>query len=325
MERPFLGPCLAAAAVLLTGGAAAQDNSSAPANLAIADPVPVTTVATGHDGTSRITLPIHIDGKGPFPFVVDTGAERTVISRELAARLALPADGPVRINSIAGIAEVGTVIIPRLSYGHGERPSVKAPVLEGVDLGAQGLLGLDSLEDKRLVIDFRARRMQISDSQERVEGFDDPDAIVVRARSRFGQLILVDTQANGEKVHVILDTGTDTSIGNMALLHKLTRKRKLDGLRPIELTGVTGQKMMGGWNIIGKVRIGGVSINNLAVVFADVSPFKQLGLDDKPALLLGMDVLRRFDRLAVDFGKRKVHFLLPDGAQADKETMLASR
>lgn len=323
--RPlFLRPCLATAALLLTGQAMAQGGPSAVSGLAIADPVPV-TVATGNDGSARITLPIHINGQGPFHFVVDTGAERTVISRELAARLALTSDGPIKVNSIAGIAEVNTVIIPRLSYGHGEMPFVKAPVLEGENLGAQGLLGLDSLSDKRLVIDFRKRTMDISDSHERVEGFDDPDAIVVRARRRFGQLILVDTQANGEKVHVILDTGTDTSIGNMALLHKLTRKRKIDGLRPTELTSVTGQTIVGGWNIIQKVRIGGFNINNLAVIFTDVSPFRQLGLQDTPALLLGMDVLQRFDRVAVDFGRRKVHFLMPDGVEADKGTRLASR
>src|SRR3546814_9764473 len=74
----------------------------------------------------RITLPIHIDGKGPFNFVVDTGSERTVISRELASKLALAPDDPVRINSMAGITQVNTVTIPRLSYGHGMMPSVQA-------------------------------------------------------------------------------------------------------------------------------------------------------------------------------------------------------
>src|SRR3546814_11035503 len=80
----------------------------------------------------RITLPIHIDGKGPFNFVVDTGSERTVISRELASKLALAPDDPVRINSMAGITQVNTVTIPRLSYGHGMMPSVQAPVLEAI-------------------------------------------------------------------------------------------------------------------------------------------------------------------------------------------------
>src|SRR3546814_20308080 len=74
---------------------------------------------------------------------------------------------------------------------------------------------------------------------------------------------------------------------------------------------------MGGWNLVDKVQIGGFSITNLPVVFADVSPFHQLHLDNKPALLLGMDVLQRFDRIAVDFGRKRVHFLLPDSVAAE--------
>src|SRR3546814_7204192 len=80
------------------------------------------------------------------------------------------------------------------------------------------------------------------------------------------------------------------SIGNLALLRTLTHKRKIEALRPIEIISVTGDRIMGGWNLVDKVQIGGFSITNLPVVFADVSPFHQLHLDNKPALLLGMDV-----------------------------------
>src|SRR3546814_16877559 len=86
-----------------------------------------------------------------FNFVVDTGSERTVISRELASKLALDPDDPVRINSIAGITQVNTVTIPRLSYGRGMMPSVQAPVLEAINLGAPGLLGLDGLASQRQI------------------------------------------------------------------------------------------------------------------------------------------------------------------------------
>src|SRR3546814_6082151 len=86
----------------------------------------------------------------------------------LASKLALAPDDPVRINSIAGITQVNTVTIPRLSYGRGMMPSVQAPVLEAINLGAPGLLGLDGLASKRLTIDFRKQTMEVSDSGERV-------------------------------------------------------------------------------------------------------------------------------------------------------------
>lgn len=325
MRRSLLAGGLSAAGMLLAPAGAASPARTLPPVVAPPQPIDGTaasTVQAGEDEGRRITMPIHIDGKGPFDFIVDTGSERTVISRELARQLALAPDMPVKINAVTGIAQVDTVTIPRLSFGHARIESIRAPVLEAVNLGAPGLLGLDGLESKRLTIDFRRRRMDISDSGEAPPV--DTDAIVVRARSRFGQLILVDSQANGEKIHVILDTGSDQSIGNLALLRKLTKRRKIDALKPIEITSVTGDTLMGGWTQVQNVKIGGFGIRNMAVVFADASPFHQLGLDDQPALLLGMDVLRRFDRVAVDFGRKKVFFLLPDGAGSQTAAALAS-
>src|SRR3546814_15692049 len=76
------------------------------------------------------------------------------------------------------------------------------------------------------------------------------------------------------------------SIGNLALLRTLTHKRKIEALRPIEIISVTGDRIMGGWNLVDKVQIGGFSITNLPVVFADVSPFHQLHPDNTQALLM---------------------------------------
>lgn len=36
-------------------------------------------VPTGNDGASRMTVPVMVNGQGPFAFVIDTGADRTVV------------------------------------------------------------------------------------------------------------------------------------------------------------------------------------------------------------------------------------------------------
>src|SRR3546814_3438362 len=105
MRRSFRAGPRGASAMLLILHGTALARSPTPAPQAITDNAEgdnsaPTIIATGWDMSRRITLPIHIDGKGPFNFVVDTGSERTVISRELASKLALAPDDPVRINSI---------------------------------------------------------------------------------------------------------------------------------------------------------------------------------------------------------------------------------
>lgn len=271
----------------------------------------------------RVTIPISIDGKGPWPFVIDTGSQRTVIARDLAQRLALPPRADVTILSMTGRSQVATVALPRLTFGAGVIDDIEAPVLEGEHLGAAGLLGLDSLHDRRVVLNFRSGTMDIADSGRRRTFPTDPDTIVVEARRKRGQLILLDSRVNGMRVNIMLDTGSHYSIGNLALRDKLLRKKRAPDQLTATLTSVTGGTLIGEVGRIGSVALGRVNLTEVPVIFADASPFAELGMQDKPALLLGISALRVFDRVAIDFARGKVDFLLPD-ASAITPTRLAA-
>ena len=62
-----------------------------------------------------------------------------------------------------------------------------------------------------------------------------------------------------------------------------------------------------------------MSLTNLAIVFADAHTFKQLKLDAKPALLLGMNAMRAFKKVSIDFANRKFRVLLPEHSALDTE------
>ncbi|UZW54602.1 retroviral-like aspartic protease family protein [Sphingobium sp. JS3065] len=283
---------------------------------------PPAVVRTVPDSDARITIPIRIDGKGPWNFIVDTGSQRTVIARDLAERLALPVRERVTVISMTGRAEVNTVAVPRLGFGKSVVDDIEAPVLEGENIGAPGLLGLDGLHAKRLLLNFRTGRMEISNSK---QSWRDPNAIIVEARRRRGQLILLDSDVNGSKVNIILDTGTSISVGNMALMNKLVRKKKAPALKLATLTSVTGDTLSGQLGLIDRVRMGQVTLRDIPVMFADARPFAELDLQDKPALLLGIDALKVFDRVAIDFGRGKVDFLLPDMGHLERARFAAAR
>ena len=70
------------------------------------------------DASTRMTVPVTIGQGGPYQFVVDTGAERTIISRELARKLALGRGHDVRMHSMNGVGQVSTVIIPNLGVSN---------------------------------------------------------------------------------------------------------------------------------------------------------------------------------------------------------------
>ncbi len=274
---------------------------------------PTTVIDTGIDRTLRMTVPVTVDGRGPYAFVVDTGADRTVLSRELADHLDLQAGESATMHTMTGVGEVRTVRVPTLEVGGGRNDDFNAPALAEANLGAKGLLGIDSLQGRRVVMDFTKGTFTVSPSKVTREKIE-PDTIVVTARSRYGQLILVDSDIGGLPITVIVDSGAQNSVGNLALQRLLTKRKKVGSFAPITMTDVTGADMVAELALVDGIRIGGFTINDVAVAFVDAHPFKKFGLLNRPAMLLGMDTLRAFRRVSVDFAQRKVRFLLPDGS-----------
>ncbi|HEV2746801.1 MAG TPA: retropepsin-like aspartic protease [Allosphingosinicella sp.] len=317
MNRRLLGIAIAAASSLASAAAGQQ---APPPTAPIADPRDV--VAFEQDESDRMTVPVSIGGRGPYRFIVDTGSERTVISQELASRLDLHAGSEATLHSISGSGEVSTVIIPRLRVSKRTVRGIHAPALSAADIGAVGMLGIDSLKTQRVLFDFDRRTMAITPSIQYERDWG-PNTIVVKARTRYGRLVLSDARIDGEKVLVILDTGSQVTIGNGALRRKLVARNKLQPTRPIELLSVTGGLAPADYTKVRHVRLGGIHIRDLPIAFADIHPFRQLGLHGRPALLLGMDALKLFDRVSVDFAHQRVQFLAPDIGLIEEETRLA--
>ncbi|MCY7279667.1 MAG: aspartyl protease family protein [Sphingomonas bacterium] len=272
----------------------ADDPSAAPDKLGFA-----------RDSYQRMTVPVRLGGKGPFRFLVDTGSDRTAISRELAATLDLDPGPRARLHSATGETQVAMAIIPSLILSRKTLGRIDAPLLDAADIGADGILGIDALRSERLSFDFIARTVSISTAQQAPDN-DDRDAIIVRAKRRDGRLVITDAAAEGHHVSVVLDTGSQYSVGNAALRRALERRGALDIRGPIELVSVTGATLRGELAVIRDLQIGGTTVRGLAIVFADAHTFRQLDLDRRPAILLGMNGLESFDKMSIDFASRKL-------------------
>jgi predicted aspartyl protease len=317
----------------LAGPGAAQDSAppppfiSAPAPLITPpdqlDQQQAETIRTGQDINDRMTVGVEIGGRGPFPFIVDTGAERTVISSELANSLSLRPGRSVMVHSMSEVSEIATVVIPALRVGNRSTEAIHAPALSRANLGASGILGVDTLQRQRVTFDFKHRQMTVTPSRGPEERWPDADTVVVTGRSLYGRLVLVDASVDGQRVWVIIDTGSEVSVGNMALRTALARRNRLREIAPIHMMSITGGVISANYGFARLIRVGGLDINNLPIAFADVHPFRQLGLMNRPALLLGMDALQLFSKVSVDFPNRRVRVLIDDGAMLDAPPRIA--
>ncbi len=281
--------------------------------LIAADPnadVEATLLALG-EIDARLTVPVQVGARGPYNFIIDTGAERTVVARELAGSLRLASGDPVTMTAMTGTSEVNTVIVPDLAIKSiGERHTIVAPALEARNLGAIGLLGIDTLRNHQVSIDFERGTMAVRPSEKRKKfARRDPNEIVVTAKNVFGQLIVTDAYYGPTRIQVVLDTGSQVTMGNSALRKRV---RHVPKPQKIMLTSVTGDKAVADYTQVPDISVGKVRFGSMPVAFSDVAPFERFGLTKRPALLLGMDALRSFRRVDIDFPNRQVRFLMPE-------------
>jgi len=259
------------------------------------------------DGAQRMTVPVGLEGHGPFRFVIDTGSQTTVVGDELAERLALPPGPQVSILDIGGREIVDTVIVGELKIGSRTMTGIHAPKLQTDDIGADGVLGIDSLQKQRVLLDLGRNLMALGTARDLGgnRGFE----IVVTARRRYGQLIIANASIDGVRTSLVIDTGSDTSIGNRALQAALGKRGRN---ATVNLVTASGKQVVADLGLPKRIEIDTFSLGNPLVAYVDSPIFAALELENRPALLLGMRELRLFQRVAIDFKVNRVYFDMPD-------------
>ncbi len=291
-----------------------------------AGPASGTRLETAFDHAGRMSVPVRLGKRGPFQFVVDTGANHTVIGGETAERCGLANDGMAFVHGIVGMQSAPLVKVPLLRVGQVRSTNLRLPVLPEASLGADGLLGIDVLKNRRVRLNFRGNGFEIGPSGKGVAvqsmggggGSRIPDTsrgIVVPAQYRSGQLVIFDADVAGVPVSAFLDSGAQITCGNEALRQVLIRERPelAESMVSTQLISATGQTSPAQLAPLTRLRLGGMALNNIRAAFAPLHIFSLWGLNDRPAMLVGVDILRHFEDVTLDFGRREVTFVRSRG------------
>jgi hypothetical protein len=302
---PLSSPPLIAPAVTTGAPSSAAANLDGLEEIIVTGREPRYVAATSRDHIGRIWAPVRINGRGPFKLVLDTGASHSGVTAVVAAVLGLPVDvsPPVILHGVTGTGIVPTIRVDTLSVGDLDVNSQVLPILADAFGGAQGVLGAEGLEGKRIFIDFQHDRIHItySHGEKPAQGF-----VGVPFRTVRGALILIDAHVGDVRTKAVIDTGAQSTLANLALRDALRHASGASGGKPDQIEGVTLDIEDGVLAPMPRITVGGIAIENARVTFADMAIFDQWRLRADPTLIIGMDVLGMLDTLIIDYRRHEL-------------------
>jgi hypothetical protein len=250
-----------------------------------------------------------INERGPFRLIVDTGASYSTVSPELAQTLGLEASDefPFIVNGITGSERAPSVPIDHLQAGDLHLRSLRLPVIQAAILaGADGILGAAGFKDQRIMVEFARNRVTISRPKIGLapRGFQRIHTNVLE-----NGLMTVPVTVGGVRATAVIDTGAERSLGNQALRDALrhwqnTRKEPLF----TDVFGTTSEVARGEHGLAPIIILGPLKLIDVDLIYGDFKIFAIWNLHERPAMILGMDVLGTVRSLGIDFRNRELYF-----------------
>jgi hypothetical protein len=263
------------------------------------------------DAARHLLVDVRINGNGPYQFVVDTGADRTILATEVAVELGLSHGEKVMLEGVVRGVLTETVSIRTISVGSITSRHLIVPTLSRSLLDADGYLGLDFLDGHRVTFDFKNHVLQVSKPRARFSAnWVREDEARIRASGSSGHLQALDCMVDGIPATAFIDSGAEVSAANEPLLAALARRNPaFRETGDIHLIDITGGEILGKVAMVNKIRLtAALTFTDCPLVIADFLVFDVWGLRQRPALLIGMNLLRQFGRVSIDYGLQELRF-----------------
>lgn len=169
---------------------------------------------------SMIVVEIRVNGMGPYPFLLDTGATSSAVDPQLSTALALPAAQSARLASWTDTTDVRRVFVQDLSLGpidSGPLNVLVQPLSEfkAFDSHLRGVLGQDVLLRSNYLIDNRRHLIRFDNDGTLLPELTGDRISITPVRTRTGDLeprlisVPVQTSMNAAPLHLLLDSGAD--------------------------------------------------------------------------------------------------------------------
>lgn len=269
-----------------------------------------------------------VNGRGPFAFLIDTGATVSAIFADSRERLGVAPHENVEFANVRGVVsteQLPLFTIPSIRLGPREHRDVKfvqlprPRVADDID----GIIGVNVLREYAFGFDYRSRRLTFI-PRERFDpapyrGWDlaalDPDPF---GGGDFG-LHFATGEIDGQTIPVLIDTGTTPSIVNWEaaevsdFLEQLRRHLR----RKYQIAGAIDSFPPRVRARMPTIRIGRHYWDSPVVLVLDLEPLDVLGGDGRPLIIAGADMLSKRSFM-IDFENNEM-FISPQTDRAEDD------
>ena len=161
----------------------------------------------------------HVNGQGPFRFLVDSGATSTVLSNDLFNSLKIPVLSTAVVSCVGGTGKTGTKLakVEKLKVGELEISNLPISSFDNAIFAEliDGVLSTADLADFLITLDYPDRRILLAPRPSKPVAKPSTDVLASRVEIPFrilGNLILAPISINQQPAQSFLfDTGAVTS------------------------------------------------------------------------------------------------------------------
>lgn len=251
-----------------------------------------------------IVVNVAINGAGSYEFLLDTGANTTLVTPEFAQKLKLPALDRIELVTVAGTQAIPRAKLPSLSLGSKTVTEVEVLVSElaavrSVRPSISGVLGQNVLTNFNYLVNFPRRQLVLEDEVELEQKLCGAPVPIELHEGR----VLVSLQ---NRWRLVLDSG----IAMLSFFNAAQRRHDLEfttaKLRPMRATSDLGSRTV--WQ--GELRsfvLGQETFTSLPVALFETQSTAEGRKEE------GLLPLRLFETIYVNHRQRYLIFNPPPG------------
>jgi predicted aspartyl protease len=223
-----------------------------------------------------VVVSLTANDQGPFDFVLDTGADTTIVDPSLANTLSLVSAGSLQQTTLAGIQTLTRSSIRSMAIGGGRVENVPVLVedlggLRNMDGRIEGIAGQNFLAHFNYLLDYRKNSVRIEQADEIQQALDGDRVPMDRSDNRM--IVALEAQSVGRaKLRLLLDSGANTVVLLPAASHALNLSAQEGGVE----TTSSGKVGLHICRILA-LTVGSQQLHEIAVALASTAPAEQIG------------------------------------------------